>query len=553
MTLMPDGRILAGVDGKVHMWAKSSDDLTSVGNEFGFVAIGDGRYFTSIRFDARLRPPDGDTGENNYADRAVVAADGRLVTTSGDKLRIWPLDTSKPAAIVDIQGGQRLQALPNGKIAIINDSELQIYDLAAIDAAPSDTGSVNTTARVLRADGRVLLRRGDELTDPNSGQQPEYVDLPIATAIEQLPGGDIAMGWQNGALLVWAADAPSPRLSQTHGNAAINALLALGPHRLASGADNGTIRIWDLAHPNSFVRLDGHRDAINALAVLPDGRLVSGSDDGTVRIWPAVPEGVPLVLEGHGRRVARLAILADGRVASQGVDGTIRIWTTDAVRPPLEYGGFASAVRRAHSFQGALTVLPDGRLAADNSDKQLKVWQPARDGPGLIAWARDTATRCVTPAEREVVFLSPKAPTWCTQRKLWPYDPVGAQQYSVTLINDDKLSQAQLVRDAALLATPDLKATLDAAWLNALVEQARAWGALHNRQDRGRAFVDHAVNYGDVVSALVARAETAGDGAMFLLDEATRLAGEGSEQRSTIEAIRQRRLRELHVSRERDQ
>jgi WD40 repeat protein len=111
----------------------------------------------------------------------------------------------------------------------------------------------------------------------------------------------------------------------------------------------------------------------------------------------------------------------DERIMTLADDNTIRVWQADRsqLEGELAKGGFS--MKMDASGHEAKTLRPDD---LDNIRKRF----PTTDS--LVAFAKATLPRCLTPAQRNAYFLDPEPPRWCigsgavgsaATRGKWPY------------------------------------------------------------------------------------------------------------------------------------
>jgi WD40 repeat protein len=73
---------------------------------------------------------------------------------------------------------------------------------------------------------------------------------------------------------------------------------------IAVGNENGQILLWSIFSPRPLVTLSGHGAAVSSVHFSPDGqRLVSGGDDTTIIVWNILPWAAPAG-KGSGKRGA---------------------------------------------------------------------------------------------------------------------------------------------------------------------------------------------------------------------------------------------------------
>jgi KaiC/GvpD/RAD55 family RecA-like ATPase len=168
--------------------------------------------------------------------------------------------------------------------------------------------------------------------------------------------------------------------------------------------------------------LNGHTGQVYKAVFAPDGgRILTASDDGTARLWDR--DGKPLAtLKGHNNVVHSAVFAPDGsRILTASEDKTARLWDRDG--KPLatlqgHYGPLTSAV-----------FAPDGgRILTASADHTARLWEAFPTPLALLDRLKAEVPRCLTPEQRERLFLAPEPPRWCIDMHKWPYDtPPSAQ------------------------------------------------------------------------------------------------------------------------------
>jgi WD40 repeat protein len=162
--------------------------------------------------------------------------------------------------------------------------------------------------------------------------------------------------------------------------------------------------------------LSGHTDAVTRAVFAPDGaRILTASADETARLWDH--DGKPLAtLRGHTGRINRAVFAPDGgRILTASEDNTARLWDRDG--KPL-------ATLRGHTdWVTSAVFAPDGaRILTTSADKTARLWEAFPETQTLVDRVKTETPRCLTPEQRQRLFLVPMPPRWCRVMHKWPYD-----------------------------------------------------------------------------------------------------------------------------------
>lgn len=318
-------------------------------------------------------------GHNDAVDALAVLPEGRVVSASWDRVRVWSLDGTG-AQMRKAHGVVRaLTVLPGSRVAESggNDDIVRVWSVHGGDPQELAGHTDVVHALAMLPDGRLVSGDGGGSVrvwslEGGSAQVLEgHTDVVSVLAV--LPDGRLASGSWDNTVRVWSLlDGAAPRVLEGHSQGVL-AMAVLPDGRLVSGGWDRSVRVWCPNGTGAQV-LEGHTEAVLALAVLPDGRVASGSDDKSIRIWPH-DGGAPQVLEGHTGAVEALAVLPDGRLVSGGKDQSVRVWRPD---------GGGSQVPEGHtSGVCALAMLPDGRFVSGSMDKSVRIW-PLEEAAALM-------------------------------------------------------------------------------------------------------------------------------------------------------------------------
>ncbi len=308
--------------------------------------------------------------------------------------------------------------------------------LAAVVAASALTGvafwqrgiAVENQQRADKTRDEALLSESKHLVNQARQvlEQEKDTGTALLVALEALP--DTASGnettrtrpyWAPAEVSLEAARRLLREKAVLIGHAEAVTSVAMSPDgsRIVTGSFDDTAKVWDARTFAELATLKGHGNSVYSVAVSPDGsRIVTGSGDNTAKVWDARTFAELVTLKGHGDQVTSVAVSADGsRIVTGSGDGTAQVWDAATFAELAALMGHDGNVY-------SVAASADGSLIVSGSDnKTAKVWELFPAGQALVADAQRVAARCLTPAQRERFHLAPAPPTWCVERRLWPY------------------------------------------------------------------------------------------------------------------------------------
>ena len=313
-------------------------------------------------------------GQQGWVVALVALPGGRVASGSGDKIRIWDIESGRTVANLE---GHRLPVtalavLPDGRL-VSGSTNDAIYVWQSDPEQPRRTlvefaGTVTVLAtlsggRLIGGDDTLYVwdvETGNVIVELSGHREP-------VTTLDVLPDGRVIVG-DDDQLLIWNIETGQVEATLTGGEGAITSLIvAPGGERVVTGDEDGSMRIWDVRTGESRPLIDGHAARVTALVRRPGGRLVSSSFDKTLRIWDVDQARAVAKVRNHQTAVIALATLPDGRVASGCADNTVRVLDLDSALTESGAGGHEDRVC-------ALVVLPDGRVVSGSQDRSLRVW-----------------------------------------------------------------------------------------------------------------------------------------------------------------------------------
>lgn len=190
-------------------------------------------------------------------------------------------------------------------------------------------------------------------------------------------------------------------------------------------ANTGEVAIWSTDTDDNMVLHAAHSDRINTVRFATDGTFVTTSDDKTAKLWDGRSHGLKATLE-HDCFVKSALFLAGGERVVTATDcglvsaGEIFVWAqgADAKWQVVSIYKFDSGV----SWISAGPTVELGRsvlaVATRDGVHSLEVFITTQ---ALIDRAKERFPRCLRQSERAAYGLPAAPPTWCVERRLWPY------------------------------------------------------------------------------------------------------------------------------------
>ncbi|MCC7387486.1 MAG: protein kinase [Phycisphaerales bacterium] len=415
IAVSPDARYLAqgGTDRLVHIWDLStrSELAPLYGHGFAVDAVAfahNGSSLYSASWDRTIRewsvpaflPLHLRAGHHLAIDALAIAPDsGRLVTGSVDSTaRVWPseaaadlfdvvgreriircaISSDERTALVTVSGSIRLLDLATGAPPLVLADTPCVREYSAAAISPDDAWAVAGVCEgVVRCwplshTTRPLVGSPVDLSPPAPAAQLAP-DL-MAVAVDISASGMLAVGWSNGALVLWDSIGGAPGFSAVQDGTQVTGV-RFSPEgdRLVVTWSDSRITMFDAGtgqtlasttlpfraprapafspsgaeiavgmHGTSVVLLDadslavtrtlsGHSLPVNALVYHPDGsRLASASDDRTIGIWDLEHGELMLSLRAHDYLVSAVMFNRPGTTLwSASADGAVRRWGTD--------------------------------------------------------------------------------------------------------------------------------------------------------------------------------------------------------------------------------
>ncbi|MEQ1698306.1 MAG: TIR domain-containing protein [Hyphomicrobiaceae bacterium] len=354
----------------------------------------------------------------------------RVLTNSGDRTaRIWSVESR--AELVQLRGhtGRVLRAAYSK------------------DGTRVVTTSTDDTVRVWDAASGVQIARLDGLT---------IRDTVSVESVEFSPDGSrLVTASYSGAARLWDSWTGKQLLTfNGHTDAIWSASFSPDGTRIVTASRDKTARVWDVTSGAEIARLVGHEGDLNSAKFRSGGtQVVTASFDQTVRVWDVAngkeirklglnsvksidAEGfLALVLSwnkaeiwdietgknlmnfaGHTDTIRVADFTADGkRIVTAGDDLTVRLWDAASGKELTHLKGHTNSIRTiAFNSSG-------DSIAAISLDDNIRVWGVHATTDQLVQATKARAARCLTQEQRKQYYLPPAPPTWCVERRLWPY------------------------------------------------------------------------------------------------------------------------------------
>ncbi len=347
-------------------------------------------------------------GHTQGVNSAAFSPDGsRIVTASWDTTaRLWADDGTPLATLVG------------------HTNRVFLATFSA-DGSRIVTASGDGTARLWAADGKALATLVGHTRE-------------VASAAFNPDGSRIVTASGDGTARLWATDGTLVASLAGHADAVASATFSPDGSRILTVSDDNMARLW-AADGTTVATLAGHcpkdknfgllRCSVTSAAFSPDGsRIVTASGDGTARLWSA--DGTLVAtLAGHTYAVTSAVFSPDGsRIVTASGDRTARLWAED---------GNLLATLEGHTgwvASASFNPLPPGadgtaHILTASFDGTARIWRVFMTIQALVNTTKARAPRCLTQEQRKAYFLRPAPPTWCVERRLWPYHGAEWQQW----------------------------------------------------------------------------------------------------------------------------
>ncbi len=290
------------------------------------------------------------------------SADGALLATASDGLRVWDLRSGSQLEIPGNSDAQGLGFTQDGTLfAAEAQGRVRLWD------------AVTGAARCELA--------------PSPGPRL----LALCPSTNSLVSADLA-----GGLQLWDAHSCASR-GQLGACAAQPSALAMSRDGrwLGAGFQDGSLELWDLSRGQRTRQLRASESPVTMVAVSDDGGAIAAGSAGVARIWRSQEDAPSIAVEHFQQRSTSALAFApdDERLAVASLAGGIGIW--GAEQEPLWSHWTTSGPTRYAAFS------PDGQLLAKaGTDPRLMVIQTSdgaviarmaghERGLSLVRWSPD--------------------------------------------------------------------------------------------------------------------------------------------------------------------
>lgn len=191
--------------------------------------------------------------------------------------------------------------------------------------------------------------------------------------------------------------------------------------RIVTASQNNSVEVWDAAEGTKLLGLNGHSRGVNGAVWNSKGtRILTAAGDGTARVWDAASGKQLLLLHGHRGPVNSAAWSSDeSRIVTAGDDRTARVWDSgDGSQLALLHGHTGVVNNAVWGPSDAATGLS---IHTASNDATTGVWYVSPTTDHLVQLAKARMPRCLTLAQRKAYFLDEAPPSWCVERRLYPY------------------------------------------------------------------------------------------------------------------------------------
>jgi WD40 repeat protein len=144
-------------------------------------------------------------------------------------------------------------------------------------------------------------------------------------------------------------------------------------------------------------------------------------EDPTARLWDGETGALVAVLRGHTDWVSDAQFSVDGKqIITISNDGTARVWDGVTGTPLLVLKGHSFWVQDA-VYSPDRRWLATGGVEDESQTTEALLWPTFPTTQEAVDFAKLKVPRCLTPEQRLRFFLPPQVPSWCVEKRKWPY------------------------------------------------------------------------------------------------------------------------------------
>ena len=263
-------------------------NLIVSGTETGLITITDLKSAQPVR---RI-----DAHKDKVRDIAIAPNSRRLISSSGDGIKVWNLET-----------GELLYSLP---------SPAPVWSVAI---APDESRFISGDA-----DGNITA------WDFETGKSLYSVgDGAAVWSVAISPSGEsFVSGNSDRTIRQWNLATGAPMKTFSGHQSDVRAVtISPDGKTLVSGSWDNTVKLWSLATGKLQTTLEGHRSRVVSLAISSDGStLASGSVDTSIKLWRLSDYQLIDSLDDRADWVLSLAFTKDRALLVGGRNEDIEVW-----------------------------------------------------------------------------------------------------------------------------------------------------------------------------------------------------------------------------------